>query len=161
MRGSVLWCLITALAAASCAREDDSILSEEKLYSQFREELIVRHFFQDRRDGIFLDVGSGPPCENSTTCYLERHLGWSGIAIDAYADYAPAWAKERPRSRFFSYLVTDHSDTLEPFYRSALSGLSSTTQDRMFKIPGGPTIELQGEEVQMPTITLDTNQSFT
>lgn len=25
----------------------------------------------------------------------------------------------------------------------------------MFKIPGGPTIELKGEEVQMPTITLD------
>jgi len=155
MRRAVLSCLVVALAALSCGRDEDGILSGEKLYSQFREELIIRHFFQDRREGFFVDVGCGPPIENSTTYYLEKHLGWSGIAIDAYADYAPAWEKERPRSRFFSYLVTDHSDTLDPFYRSELEGLSSTRQDRMFQIPGGPTIELKGEEVRMPTITLD------
>jgi len=56
---------------------------EKKLYSQFNEELIIRDFFQDRKNGVFLDVGCSKPIENSTTYYLDKHLGWSGIGIGA------------------------------------------------------------------------------
>ena len=66
---------------------------EEKLYSQGNEELIVRDFFQDRRGGFFLDVGAAHFKRNSTTYYLDKHLGWSGIAIDALKEYAPDYAK--------------------------------------------------------------------
>jgi len=119
-------------------------------YSQGNEELIIRDFFGDRRDGVFLDVGCASPMLNSNTYYLEKHLGWSGIAVDALPEFATAWQRKRPHSRFFNYLVTDHADTVEPFFRSELRGISSV--DSQTKGPGGKPVKL--EKIQTPTTTL-------
>ncbi len=123
---------------------------EQKLYSQGNEELIIREILQDQKNGVFLDVGASTPIENSTTYYLEKHLGWTGISIDALPEHAPAYQKERPHTKFFSYIVTDHSDSTEDFYRvNAATGLSSTDKDRdMIK-------NLKMEKLELPTITLD------
>jgi FkbM family methyltransferase len=82
--------------------------------------------------------------------YLEKHLGWTGIGVDALPDYAEAWAKKRPRSRFFNYLVTDHSETQEPFYRANLKGRSQVQGP----VLGPAGNEIASEEITVPTITL-------
>ena len=125
-------------------------LNGKALYSQHNEELITRVFFEDRKDGVFLDVGCFTPVIYSNTYYLEKHLGWSGIAVDALPEYAERWKRRRPRSKFFNFMVTDHEDTVEPFYRSELPGISSV--EKPTKGPGGD--ELAFEEIQVPTITL-------
>jgi FkbM family methyltransferase len=99
----------------------------EALYSQDDEETLIRAFFQDRRGGFFLDVGAGDPIRHSTTYYLEKHLGWTGIAVDAIAEYAEAYAKERPGTHFFTYFVGDRSDTARDFYVSEERNFSSAT----------------------------------
>ena len=81
------------------------ILAEESRYSLFLEEVIIRDFFQDRRGGFFVDVGCAWPVQANNTYYLERHLGWTGIGIDALPDFAPAWEEKRPGSRFFAFLI--------------------------------------------------------
>jgi FkbM family methyltransferase len=136
----------TRAAAAS-----SEILAGKPLYSQHNEELIARDFFRDRRGGVFLDVGCASPVQDSNTYYLEKHLGWSGIAVDALPEFAQPWERKRPRSRFFNFYVSDHADTVEPFYRSALRGVSSGRKDQ--KGPGGKEVPL--EEIQVPTTTLD------
>jgi len=128
-----------------------SILDGTPLYSQHKEELIVRDFFADRRKGVFLDVGCASPIKDSNTYYLERHLGWSGIAVDALPEFAPSWLRKRPRSRFFNFYVSDHAGTIEPFYRSPLRGTSSGRKDQ--KGPAGR--ELPVQKIQVPTTTLD------
>ena len=55
---------------------EDIVSTKENLYSQHGEELIIRDFFQDRRDGVFLDVGAAWPVHYSNTYYLESELGW-------------------------------------------------------------------------------------
>lgn len=126
-------------------------LEEEKaLYSQSREELVIRDFFGDRRNGVYLDVGCAWAEQYSNTYYLEKHLGWTGVGVDALPDYAEGWAEKRPNSRFFNFLVTDHSDTEESFYRADLRGISQVQ---------GPVIgpagdEIPSEEITVPTITL-------
>lgn len=141
---------IALLAILACEQRRDIIGAEEKRYSQYNEELIVRDFFQDRRDGVFLDVGCAFPIKGSTTAYLEKHLGWSGIGVDALDIYETAWEHARPNSRFRTYLVGDHSGTVETFYRAGAPGLSSTIQDREFD-----GRKLNQTEVRVPTITLD------
>jgi FkbM family methyltransferase len=126
-------------------------LASEPLYSQGREESIVRDFFRDGTNGFFVDVGAAWPIENSNTYYLENHLGWTGIAIDALPEYGPSWAVSRPRSRFYSFFVTDHSDTTETFYRSALTGVSSYQKEQA----QGPSGDVAFEEMQVPSITLN------
>ena len=129
------------------------ILSEEKRYSLFDEELIIRDFFQDRREGFFVDVGCAWPVMGNNAFYLEKHLGWKGIGIDALAEHAPAWKEQRPNSKFFSYLVTDHSGTEDSFFKSESLGLSSADRERADGAHFGGTLRV--EEVKVPSITLD------
>src|SRR5688572_18991516 len=92
--------LALSLEKSAAARKD--ILATEKvLYTTGREELIIRDFFQDQPNGFFLDVGCAHPIKASNTYYLEKHLGWSGIAVDALPELAKKWRANRPKSRFF------------------------------------------------------------
>ena len=67
-------------------------------YSRGPEEWLIRDFFDDRRNGIFVDVGASRPVTFSNSYRLERDLGWSGIAIDALKEFAKPYAELRPRS---------------------------------------------------------------
>ena len=120
------------------------------LYSQSYEELLIRDFFQDRRNGVFLDVGAATPIRNSNTAYLEKHLNWSGIAVDALPEYAESWKKRRPNSIYLNYLVTDHPGSVEPFYRSELPGISGV--EKRLTGPAGKSRSF--EEIQVTTNTL-------
>jgi FkbM family methyltransferase len=140
-----------ALVAQSRApAPTDDILAGKPRFSQHKEELIIRHFFKDRRQGVFLDVGSASPLENSNTAYLERNLDWSGIAVDALPEFAGPWSRKRPRTRFFNFLVSDHSDTVESFFRSELRGISSAKKPET----GPANRPVDSEEIKVPTITL-------
>jgi FkbM family methyltransferase len=142
-------CWLVALCGCGDSRRD-IIGTEKKKYSQFDEELVIRDFFQDRRGGFFVDVGASQPVANSTTYYLEKHLGWKGIAIDALVDYQAAWVVERPNSEYLVRLVTDHSGTQDAFYRSMHRELSSVVKDRVFDGQ-----QLDAEAVEVESTTLD------
>ncbi len=101
----VLLALGPESGAQDATARRDILGTEQKLYSLGKEELIIRDFFQDRRDGFFLDVG------------------------------------------FVNYLVTDHSDTVEPFYRGEKTDISSIH-------PENAKADVKFEEIRVPTITL-------
>jgi hypothetical protein len=117
--------LATLLLVSACSRGEAIPDRSKKLYSQNDEELILRDFFDDREGGFFVDVGSYHWEELSTTYFLEKYLGWSGIAIDAQAGFAEGYKKYRPKTKFFSYAVTDHSgDTLKLYLTGGTSSLN-------------------------------------
>lgn len=140
--------LLRTHATAEGEAPRDILWTEQKRHSYGNEELIIRDFFQDRRDGFFVDVGCAWPVKNSNTYYLESELGWRGIGIDGLPDYAEGWRKKRPRSTFLNFLVSDHSDALERFYKAGVWGLSTTEPDiaQRLTIVG---------EIEVPSITLD------
>ncbi len=129
------------------------ILAEEKLYSCFDEELIIRDFFQDRRGGVFVDVGCAWPIESNNTYYLEKHLGWTGIGIDALNDYAAGWKEKRPNAKFFNFLVTKNSEGSGSFYKSEASGISSVNQKNADGTYFGGAVQI--EEIQVPKVALN------
>jgi FkbM family methyltransferase len=151
-RAPTVCALLVLVGSLGFPRSDeqhrDIVGTEHSLYSQGNEEVIIRDFFQDRRDGMFLDVGCAWPIKNNNTYYLEERLGWYGIAIDALPEYARPWRKRR-NSKFFNYIVTDHGGSIETFFRSALLGVSA------FRPPIAPDGSLTSyEEVKVPTTTL-------
>ncbi|MDG2270773.1 MAG: FkbM family methyltransferase [Halioglobus sp.] len=129
------------------------ILAEKSLYSVGAEELIIRDFFKDRKNGIYVDVGCAWAVDYSNTYYLEERLGWVGIGIDALNDYAAEWEEKRPASKFRNYLITSTSGGEGVFYRSSSLGLSSTNE----KMASGGTFGFQeeNEEIRVPMITLN------
>ena len=157
-RACTLALLAALLAACEAERRDDArdaILGEQKLYSHGPEEVIIRHFFNDRREGFFVDVGAFHWENNSNTNYLEKHLDWSGIAIDALPFLAHGWKKFRPQTKFYNYIVTDHSGTVETLY--AAGALSSIKEAHLDLFPGAEEKREPGapESYAVATITLN------
>ena len=81
-----------------------------KAFSEGNEEVIIRHFLADGRNGFFLDVGAYHYKDKSNTYYLEKKLGWRGIAIDANAEFEQGYLDNRPNTRFFAFFVSNRSD---------------------------------------------------
>jgi FkbM family methyltransferase len=126
MRHLPVWIALAALLLAGCS-EDGILETEQKIYSQHDEELLVRHFFDDRRRGFYLDVGAFEPRRFSTTAYLAEYLDWTGIAVDAQAELASIWRQMRPTAKFFAYIVTDHSGGTETLHLGGpISSVAST-----------------------------------
>lgn len=145
--------LLLALVVVSCRhRAPANILTTgTKLYSQHDEELLIRHFFNDERGGVFLDVGCWDWKEGSTTLYLEERLGWTGFAVDAQAQVREGYETHRPRTKFFNYIVTDRAGGLGQLY--VADQISSINADHVEQFPGAQWY--RAEPLEVPTITLD------
>jgi FkbM family methyltransferase len=125
-----------------------ALAHEQPQWSQGYEELIVRDFFGDKKEGVFVDVGCYLPRELSTTYYLEDRLQWTGIGIDAQRDFAPAWKKERPRSTFVATAISDKDgETLTLFIAGTTASLEKWAMEIFTK---------DLKEIQVKTITLNT-----
>ena len=118
--------------------------------SRNAEEWIVRDYFQDKRDGVFLDVGAADAREWNNTYFLETALGWSGLAIDAQPEFAAEYTQLRPRTRFFSLFVSDASEAVEDFYVPE-SGRLGATSDKDFAGSARSNVEVR----RVRTITLN------
>jgi FkbM family methyltransferase len=167
----ILWfgagCLATALAVfvsthhiASPAPADRSALPPgaqplqatygPTRYSQFAEEWIIRDFFKDRRGGVFVDVGANHYRDSSTTYYLEKHLGWSGLAVEPLQQFEADYRTHRPATRFLPFFVSDVSDEQAKLYVNDQHTVMSSS-DRAFTERMGKNTR----EMLVPTITLD------
>ena len=116
-------------------------------------ELLIRYFFRDRKDGVYLDVGCSHYRVNSTTYYLEEHQGWSGIGVDPLERLRADWVRHRPRSKFFAYAVTDKSGESIKFFSAG--GLSATEIDTKNLKHWQGLKGFEPKEVEVPTITID------
>lgn len=160
----VIACVLVALVAAWMARSrahaeldaawhpEAQVLRDK--YGPHRnsysgEEWIIRDFFQDRRDGFFVDVGANDHRITSNTYYLEKELNWSGIAIEPLREFEAGYVKNRPRTRFLPFFVSDVSNQQAKMYVLSRNSLVSSADKRF--------TERQGEnpqEIEVPTITL-------
>ena len=117
--------------------------------SRWNEELMIRDFLQDRRDGFFLDVGASHYQQDSNTYYLEKELGWSGIAIEPQTQYAADYTQHRPRTRFVSMFASDVAGRQIKLFTTP-NDLRVASSTAGFTEGSGPTTS-----VDVPTTTLN------
>jgi FkbM family methyltransferase len=118
--------------------------------SRYGEEWIVRDFFGDRRDGVFVDVGANHYQRESNTYFLETRLGWSGLAIEPQAKFAAGYQSNRPRTRFIPLFVSDTSNREATMYVPTNDLIASA--DRAFVEGEGGT---EVRPMTVNTTTLD------
>jgi FkbM family methyltransferase len=116
------------------------------------EEWIIRDFFGDKRGGVFVDVGAWHWRTGSNTYYLEHDLGWTGLAIDASAEFAEGWRQHRPRSRFVAAFVDDTDGTSRTFYGGSNSLTSSGERSIPDKFGGGAVSETDVKTARLDTL---------
>lgn len=120
-------------------------------FSQHGEEWLIRDFFQDRRNGFFVDVGAHHYRDFSNTYYLETELGWKGIAIEPQTEFAADYARHRPNTAFRSFFVSDASNELAKLYAQRGKTLVSSGNRDFNRLFGEGEIT----SVDVPTITLN------
>lgn len=115
------------------------------------EEAIIRDFFKDKPGGTFVDIGANHFKNASNTYYLETRLGWSGLAVDALDEFKDGWAKNRPKTKFFTAFIADKGDTEETIY-VAKDAMQVSSSNRSF------TEDEEGAKTtprKVPTLTLN------
>lgn len=90
------------------------------------EEWIVRDFFQDKREGVFLDVGASRYKDGSNTYYLENVLGWSGVAVEPQTKFAADYKAYRPRTVFVPVFAGSTSDATTKLYIPERDAIASS-----------------------------------
>jgi FkbM family methyltransferase len=138
----------------STPKDFDALLANgTSEYAKGKEEPIIRHFFRDRRNGFYLDIGCYLPRKASTTYYLEEKLNWRGIGVDAQKRFARAWKKHRPHSKFFGYAITDRSGETVTFYQAG--PISSTERSNIEFWEKAKGRDLKEKEIIVPTMTIN------
>ena len=115
-------------------------------HSWHYEEWFILEFFEGLDDGFYLDVGACDWISGSNSIGLEKEYNWSGIAIDAQASYRDGYLKNRPNATFFTFFISDKSDSTEVL-NIARIGPQSTAKD-------SASSEFV-DSVEVPTITLN------
>src|SRR4030095_7953294 len=109
-------------------------------FSRNVEEWLIRDFFQDRHNGVFLDVGANDYRNESNTYYLETELGWSGVAIDALEEFAPGYQEHRPHTRFFAGFVSDVGASTVQFFVHEQNKLVASVSHEFTERAGTPGV---------------------
>ena len=118
-------------------------------YTEREEEWMIRDYFQDRREGFFVDVGANHYQDASKTFYLESNLGWSGLAVEPQVKFAADYAKFRPRTKFLPFFVSDASNETARLYIINKSSMVASSNREFVKNFGEPD-----EARDVPTMTL-------
>ena len=88
-----------------------------KYYSQcFEDEYLNNHYFKNKKNGIYLELGALDGILYSNTKYFENEHGWSGILIEPHPLKFELLKKNRPNNFLFNDLVSNKSEPLEFLY---------------------------------------------
>ena len=120
-------------------------------HSEHGEEWVIRDFFADRRDGLFVDVGANDYKRYSNTYYLETELGWSGLALEPQTKFSSDYAKHRPRTTFVPLFVSDSSNSETVLHVPGNNDLIASSSAAFVQEEGGNDLV----PVRANTTTLD------
>ena len=66
------------------------------------ENSIVREFFENKKNGCFVEVGANEPTHHgSQTWHLEKNLNWGGVLVEPIPQLAEKCRQERPNTKVF------------------------------------------------------------
>lgn len=99
-------------------------------FSEGPEEWLIRDFFGNQRDGVFVDIGAFEAVQWSNTYRLERDLGWRGLAVDVLEEFSAGYRQQRPRTRFVVAFVAGANDGMATIHiNPSQKSVSSSTRD--------------------------------
>ena len=79
-------------------------MTNRNTYSQIGQDAFVLDVLQDKRNGLFVDVGGAWPVYLNNTYLLEKDYGWTGVSMDLEEVYRKDWEQS---GRTSTFLVQD------------------------------------------------------
>ena len=105
--------------------------SVNRSFTRYGLDLLLKHYFRNKKEGIYIDVGCfHPKLANNT--YLLYKKGWKGINIDVDSHTIEIFNYLRPRDYNKQIAISDKSGEVDLYFyhdRSAINTLSKETFD--------------------------------
>jgi len=103
----------------------------KKTYSQFEEDLFIKNYFKDKKNGFFVDIGCHHPFKGNNT-YLLYKSGWSGINIDLNKLSIDLFNVARPKDINICTAISDKEGEIEYYLPNNNPLSSEITIDKKF-----------------------------
>ena len=103
----------------------------KKSYSQFEEDLFLKTYFKNKKDGFFIDIGCYHPFKGNNT-YLLYKSGWSGINIDLNQLGIDLFNIARPRDKNICTAISNKDGFVEYYLPNNNPLSTEITIDRKF-----------------------------
>ena len=105
--------------------------SVNRSFTRYGLDLLLKHYFRNKKEGIYIDVGCfHPKLANNT--YLLYKKGWKGINIDVDSHTIEIFNYLRPRDYNKQIAISDKPGEVDLYFyhdRSAINTLSKETFD--------------------------------
>ena len=106
-------------------------------YSMEGEDLVVKNFFKNKKNGFYVDVGCYHPLHINNTHLLHKEE-WHGINIDTSKFSIDLFNYMRPSDLNYNCAVSNKNEFIKLYFQKDLSQLSTTVIDHAKKfIKGG------------------------
>ena len=108
----------------------------KKSYSQFEEDLFLKKYFKNKKNGFFVDIGCHHPFRGNNT-YLLYKSGWSGVNIDLNQLSIDLFNVARPRDKNICTAISN-KDGFIKYYLPNNNPLSTeiTIEEKFSKVLG-------------------------
>ena len=95
-----------------------------KNYSQIKQDLKVLSFYNNKRDGYFVEIGANDGITLSNTYLLEKDYNWSGICVEALPDKFNDLVKNRKSININKAVFNTTGELLKFSSDNLLSGIT-------------------------------------
>ncbi len=96
----------------------------KKTYSMDGEDLQIKKYFGNKKNGFYIDVGAYHPIQRNNTVLLHQ-MGWEGINIDVSNFSIKLFNHLRPNDINLNIAISKKSGEVDMFYQKKLSQLTT------------------------------------
>ena len=115
--------------------------SVHKSFTRYGLDLLLKHFFRDKKEGIYIDVGCfHPKLANNT--YLLYKKGWRGINIDVDSHTIEIFNYLRPRDYNKQIAASDNAGEIDLYFYHDRSSINTTSKET-FNSRGGKSLDIR------------------
>ena len=97
------------------------------------EDLQVKKYFNNKKDGFYIDVGAYHPVHRNNTILLYEN-GWEGINIDISYFSIKLFNHLRPKDTNLNLAISKTNGYVEMYYQKKLSQLPTIKKEKKLKI---------------------------
>ena len=76
-----------------------------KNYSDVNQDIFVTNILNEKKNGYFLEIGSGRARQGNNTYVLETEYNWKGIMIDSNENFLEHYQEKRPSNS--NHIISD------------------------------------------------------
>jgi len=113
----------------------------ESNYSQIYQDMFVLSMYNGKKEGTYLEIGSGDPIYGNNTYLLEKYFDWRGVSIDINKDFWYSFQERRKNQCLNKNALECDYNKLLGKYGNMIDYLQldcdppNTTYDILLKIP--------------------------